>query len=211
MRFEFTIKPYQACMDVKVMCDREEIKQDYFFLNRDFTFNHCFLDGETYDISANTELVSLTKICDGYKVNKCTIPRSFHKIEMEYTGYLNGESGGWPYVCETISPEYALLRFETFCYPVYCDDDMHSLIGFLNACADIDLLVVVPNEFIAVSDGIEVRIFRTNRMTTYEFKSDIFGFNVAIAKFIINNLSFGKFYLLGEIDSMIPLQKVTIR
>ena len=203
MRIEFTVKPGQACMNVKVMFNREELKQDYFFLNRDFRFNHCFIDGESYDIAAYTDLISLESICAGFQVNKCTIPQSFRKIEMEYTGYLSGKSGSWPYVRESISPEFTFLRFETYCYPIFCNDDMHSLISFLDTYADVDLVVTVPSEFIAVSCAKEAGSFSADGMTTYNFRSDVFGFNVAIAKFKVSSLSLGKFYLLREIDSML--------
>jgi len=199
MKIEFNVKPYQGFMDIKVSYEKEKIHQDYFYLNRDFIINRFYIDGVKYDVIDNTELISLETF-DGYKVNKYSLPQSFQKIIIEYTGKLTGETGCCPYVRETISPDFTLIRFETFCYPMFCKDDIHSIIDFINSSADINLTAVVPSEFAIASDADEIENYSADGMTNYVFKSKTFGFNMAVAKYIIKNLSVGKFYLLGEID-----------
>lgn len=199
MKIEFNIKPYQACMYIKTEYAKEEIHQDYFYLNRDFVINKCFADGEEYDITDNARLESLETF-DGYEVNKYSLPQSFQSIKIEYTGYLTGETGCCPYVRETISPDFTLIRFETFCYPMFCKDDIQNIIDFIASPADIDLTAVVPNEFIVASDADKIENYNADGMTSYVFKSKAFGFNMTAAKYMIKNLSVGKFYLLGEIN-----------
>ena len=198
MKIEFNIEPYKACMAIKASYIKNEISQGYFYLNRDFKINRCIVDN--VDFKLNVELIALETF-DGYKVNKYNLPQSFKQIEIEYIAYLTGETGSCPYVREIISPEFTLIRFESFCYPMFCKDDIHSLIDFINGPADIDLTVIVPNEFVVASDATEIKKISTNGITTFGFKSEAFGFNLAVAKYIIKELSVGKFYLLGEIDS----------
>ena len=201
MNIEFDVKPYQACIDVKVVYDKSELTQDYFYLNRDFKINRCFVDSAAFDITDNTELISLETF-NGYRVNKYFLPESFQRIEIEYMAYLTGETGCCPYVRETISPVFTFLRWETFCYPLFFDGfNIESLSEFRGTRLTIDVTVIMPEEFTAVSCMPEVENKIENGNRKQVFWSDRHGIAIAVAKYTIKKLSFGKFYLLDEIDS----------
>ena len=200
MKLEFNVKPYQSCIDVKAVYEKGEIKQDYFYLNRDFIINQCLVDRKEYNISENAELV-LVETLDGYEANKYLLPHSFKQIMLEYTGYLTGKTGCCPYVRETISPDFTFLRWESFCYPLFFDgSDRKSLSEFLGIRLTIDVTVTMPNEFTAVSCMPEVESSIENCTKKQVFWSDRHGIAIAVAKYTVKRLSFGTFYLLGEID-----------
>ena len=200
MKIEFNVKPYQGCMNVKITYDREEVKQDYFYLNRDFVINHCLADDEKYDISNEIELSSLDNY-DGYQVNKYFLPQFHEQFTLEYTGYLTGKTGLCPYVRETISPDFTFLRFETFCYPLFFDDSSEkTLSDFLRTRLTIDVTVIMPEEFTAVSCMPEVAYKIENGIKKQLFWSDRHDLAIAVAKYTVKKLSFGNFYLLNEID-----------
>ena len=198
MKIEFDIKPYQACMNVKVSYEKEEIHQDYFYLNRDFAINRCFADDAEYDITKETELVALENW--GYEVNKYLLPQSFENIVIEYTGYLTGKTGSCPYVRETISSEFVFIRWETFCYPIFFNENV-TLQQFLQTRLNIDVTVIMPDEFIAVSCAPETASYVENGVKIQKFFSDRNDTSVAVAKYTIKKLSIGTFYLLGEINN----------
>jgi len=168
-------------MDVSVTYEKAEIHQDYFHLNRDFMIHRCSADDRNYDFANNMEIVSLGYI-DGYKVKKYILPPSFTRITIEYTAYLSGKTGAWPYVRETISPEFTFIWFETFCYPIFFTDDRKSLIDFLHTAADVHISAAVPDEFIIVSDAKEVGKSDASGVTTYEFIAREYGFNTSYCK-----------------------------
>ena len=199
MKIKFIVKPYQACMDIKVEYTKEEIQQEYFYLNRDFIINQCYIDSIKYNIDNEVELFT---VWEEYEVKKYLLPQSFQHIVIEYTAYLTGKTGSCPYVRETISPEFTFIRWETFCYPLFFNgNESKTLYDFLVANIDADITLEVPDEFIAVSNVDEIKSSYENGIRKYEFKSSCNDFAVAIAKYKIKMLSIGKFYLLSEINS----------
>ena len=203
MKIEFTVKPYKGCVDAIISYSRDEIKQDYFYLNRDFAINQCFVDGKEYNIAETAELVSLSfEIFGGYEANRYLLPQSFNQITFEYTGHLTGKTGCCPYVRGTISPEFAFFRWESFCYPLFFDgSDKKSLSEFLGTRLYIDVTVTMPEEFTAVSCMPETESKIENGMKKQVFWGDRHDIAIAVAKYTVKKLSFGNFYLLGEIDS----------
>ncbi len=201
MIMEFDVKPYLSCVVVKLVYIKEEIEQNYFYLNRDFVISRCLVDDEEYRIADNVELVSLETF-DDYQANKYLLPQSFEQITLEYTGYLSGSTGCCPYVRETISPEFTFLRWETFCYPIFFDGgSMKSLSEFLGTRLSIDVIVIMSEEFTAVTCMPEVECSIENGIKKQIFLGDRHGIAIAIAKYAINKLAVGNFYLLSEIDS----------
>jgi len=201
MKFEFDIKPYQECMNVCVEYIKEEIHQDYFYLNRDFLIKKCFVDDDEYDLSNSAVLESL-KTCGGYNVYKYTLPHVFKEIRIEYTGFLSGKTGAYPYVRESISPDFTFIRCETFCYPMFfSDEDDKSFFEFLSASANINITITVKNDFIAVANVKKISSNNENGISRYTFSAHKNNFAIAIAKYKVVNLSVGNFYLLNEIDS----------
>jgi len=199
MTIEFFINPYQQYMDVIVSYEKNEIIQNYFFLNRDFVINKCIIDGANYDLCHKVEIVTLEWL-EGYRVKKYSLPELNDKITIEYTGHLSGNTGSWPYVRETISPSFTFIRWETFCYPIFFSDDRNSLRSFLFNPACVNMLVTVPDNYTAVADADEVNIKTGNSTVLHSFSAQHMGVNIAVAKYNIKHLSVGTFYLLGEIN-----------
>jgi len=103
MKIDFNVKPYQGCMDVKIVYEREEINQEYFYLNRDFVITHCLTDGTKYDITNDVEMVSFDDF-SGYETKKYFIPQFDKQLTLEYTGVLSGKTGCCPYVRKQYHP-----------------------------------------------------------------------------------------------------------
>lgn len=200
MKFEFDIMPYQALMNIKVSYTKAEIHQNFFYLNRDFIIYKCFTDNIEYNITDNMELVKLKNW--EYEVNKYYLPNSFEQIVIEYTGYLTGKTGSCPYVRETISPEFTFIREETYCYPQFYSDENEGTTkhNFLVAHEDLEVLLLVPDDFIAVSNIEEIENCIENGNRKYLYKSHDCFFAIAIAKYTIKTLAFGNFYLFYEIN-----------
>jgi len=201
MKYNFHVNPHQGSMKICVEYKKGEIQQNYFYLNRDFVIDKCLVDGKEYEITNNIVLESL-KTCDGYNANRYSLPQSFQEIRIEYTGYLTGKTGAFPYVRESISPEFTFIRFETFCIPMFFNDDANkSFYEFLSAQTNIDICLTVDEEFTAVANVKEIECHNEKGVRHYTFKAHENNFAIAIAKYEIKNLTVGNFYLLSEIDS----------
>jgi hypothetical protein len=207
MIIEFNVEPYQGCMNVKIAYEREEIKQNSFYLNRDFLITEFRADEIKYDIVNGSEMEPVDEF-DGYEAKKYFIPTFNKQLAIEYKGILTGKTGCCPYVRETISPEFILLRWETFCYPIFINENM-TFRQFLGTRLHIDVTVLIPDEFTSVTCMPELSNHMENGVRTQKFWSDRHGIAIAIAKYRIKELSVGKFYLLNEIDS-INLEKTMI-
>jgi len=202
MKLDFNVKPYQSCIEVKVSYEKDEIKQEYFYLNKDFIINQCLVDGKEHNITENAKLVSVEALGE-YEANKYLFPRFFKQITLEYAGYLTGKTGCCPYVRETISSDFTFLRWESFCYPLFFDgSNRKSLSEFLGARLSIDVTVSIPEEFTAVSCMPEVECIIENTIKKQVFWSDRINITIAVAQYTVKKLSYGTFYLLGEIDGI---------
>jgi len=207
MELEFKISPYQESMDIIAVYEKEEVRHEYFFLNRDFIITNCLADGINYDLAKDMEVVSLDDF-NGYEVCKYLLPQFSKLLILEYTGVLTGKTGCCPYVRETISPGFTFIRWETFCYPIFFNEDF-TLRQFLGTRLNIDITVIMPDEFLAVACAPEVSNQVEHGKRTQKFFSDRHGIAIAIAKYTVKEFSIGTFYLLGEIDS-VQLEKTMI-
>ena len=135
----------------------------------------------------------------GYEAKKYFIPRFDKQLTLEYTGVLSGKTGCCPYVRETISPEFTFIRWETFCYPLFVNENV-TFRKFLGTKLSIDVTVTMPDEFTAVTCMPKTANHIGNGVKTQEFWGDRHGIAIAIAKYTVKELSIGTFYLLGEID-----------
>ena len=207
MKLEFNVNPYQGYMDVKIVYEKDEIKQEYFYLNRDFVITHCIADEIKYDIANDAVMVPFDDF-GGYEAKKYLIPQFDKQLVLEYKGILSGKTGCCPYVHETISPEFTFIRWETFCYPMFISDNV-TFRKFLGTKLSIDVTITMPYEFIAVTCMPETASHIENGVRTQAFWGDRHGIAIAIAKYTVKELSIGTFYLLGEIDD-VQLEKTMI-
>ena len=71
----------------------------------------------------------------------------------------------------------------------------------MDAAVNMDITVTVPSDFTVASCAKDTEIITLEHETIFNFRAETFCFNLAIAKYLINMLPIGKFYLLGEINS----------
>ena len=199
MTVHFSVQPYQGCMDVKIVYERDEIKQEFFYLNRDFVITRCLADEVQYDISDGAQMTSLDEF-DDYAVQKYFVPAFDKQLTLEYVGTLSGRTGCYPYVRETISPEFTFIRWETFCYPIFISESITPY-QFLVGTSSIGIAVSMPDEFIAVACVPMTTWHVENGVRTQGFFSDRNDIAIAIAGYVVEKLSIGTFYLLNEANS----------
>ena len=178
MRLKIDISPYGGEMTAYAKYERADISLSYFYLNRDAVMGQLVCDGKK--VAAEVEIVP-HPMSEGYLVAKVLIPPFENCMEVRYSLKLSGETGSWPYVRERITPEFSLLRFETFCYPLFFDTWQEFRQAKFAQC---DISITVPEGFTAIStvsaDGAGI-------------------FNCTIAPYERAEFSFGQVYFLPTI------------
>jgi hypothetical protein len=179
MELFFTIKPHEGSMEVIAKYKRDDIKMPYFYLNRDVKFAMCICDGTEVNI---TSCFADHPMIDHYEVCKVTVPDYNNCLELHYSLVLSGETGAWPYVREKITPEFSLIRFETFCYPMFLDDWTE----FRNPAFKCESVkIAVPEGYSAV--------------TAIDAKANAGMINSAVAPYELVAYPFGEVYYLPSV------------
>jgi len=198
MELKIDIFPKDGIMHVQAKYKPNDINYPHFYLNRDANFISFFCDGKKAAVEAC--LVNHPMIGD-YAVNKIAIPNFSDCLDIAYTLKLSGKTGCFPYVRETIAPEFTFIRWETFCYPMFCDG-WDSFRNTYTKPYDIQLTIPAGYEAIASAPITKVQnIASGDRRISYTScypGSDIF--NCAIAQYTRLDFAFGPIYFLGPID-----------
>jgi len=198
MNIKFKIEPKLNIIKGKVFINRNEIETTEFLLNRDFEIKRLLIDGDTINPGNIVRLICLKESYD-YLVNKYTLPEDFETIEIDYIGKLTGTTGCYPYVRERISEEFSLLRFETYCYPLFPLDKPRGLSEYLKGGKNLDDIEVdVPIGYDVVSSEKMKSSMAVDSRQRYTFHGNGRYFNAAIAKYKKIDLISGDFYLLGD-------------
>ena len=181
MELFFNVSPHEGEISVYAKYTRADVSMPHFYINRDAALESIICDER--ETNTEVKLVYHPMLqSDGYMVNKVTIPPFNKCFEIRYRLKLTGETGAWPYVKEKITPEFSLLRFETFCYPMFFEDwESFRKPGFKTW----DAKITVPEGFTAIP-----------AVSTEE--SSAF-FNCAIAPYEHMSFSFGQVYFLPTI------------
>jgi hypothetical protein len=181
MELSFTITPQNGEMKVIAIYKRDDIIMPYFYLNRDVEFEMCICDG--YEINISPCLTDHPMI-ESYMVSKIAVPKIDDYMELHYNLVLSGATGAWPYVCEKITTEFSLIRFETFCYPMFFDD----WTGFNNPAFKLESVEInVPEGYTAI--------------TSIDTKANAGMINSAVAPYERIDYPFGQLYYLPSISS----------
>lgn len=198
MIIKFKIEPKLNNIKGKVIINRNELETSDFLLNRDFEIEKLLVDGLNMNPSNMVERICLEDSYD-YLVNKYTLPEDIETIEINYTGKLTGKTGCYPYVRERISEKFSLLRFETYCYPLFVLDKPRGLSEYLKGGKKLDDIEVdVPVGYDVVSSE-KMKSSRTvGSRKIYTFYGDGRFFNATIARYKKTDLISGEFYLLGD-------------
>jgi len=139
------VSPYGGEITACAKYERADVSLPYFYLNRDAVMEPLLCDGKI--VEAQIEIVR-HPMQDEYLVARVLVPTFYNYMEVRYRLKLTGKTGSWPYVREQITPEFSLLRFETFCYPLFFD----TWQDFRKAkFAQCDISVTVPEGFTAIS------------------------------------------------------------
>ena len=180
MTLSFAIKPQEGKMNVITKYNRGDISMPYFYLNRDAIIMSCICDGNETNAA-----IKLTNhpMNESYEVNKILVPEFEKHLELNYNLTLSGESGSWPYVREKITTEFSLLRFETFCYPMFYD----NWYEFYNPAFTLESLEVnVPKGYTAV--------------TSVDTETSAGMINSAVAPYERVDYHFGEVYYLPSVS-----------
>jgi hypothetical protein len=198
MELKINVSPFDGEMTGYAKYNKDEIKYQYFYINRDAVIESFICDGN----ETGFELCSVNHpLFDEYIVNKIVLPAFHIAFEIKYKLRLSGETGCCPYVRESITPEFTFIRWETFCYPMFFDDwDSFRNIG-IQSCT---IQLTIPIEYDAVSSERVIDTQQISSQTkcisyiTQNPRNDIF--NCSIAPYVKLGFSFGSIYLLGVID-----------
>lgn len=176
---ELTIKlaPNEGKMAAYAKYGRDEITKPHFYLNRDVEIEGFWADGQ--EINSQFDLFEHPCAWEGYKVKRFAIPPFCESLEIKYSLVLSGQTGSYPYVREKITPEFSLLRQETFCYPMFYDNWDEYWKPDFRPC---DVNLEVPAGYDAV--------------TAYDQAAGFF--SCAIAPYVKTSFSFGDIYFLAS-------------
>jgi len=181
MELSFTVMPQSGKMKVIAKYKYYDITMPYFYLNRDVVFEKCICDGNETNIAP---CLANHPMMEGYVVNKIAVPKFDDYMELHYSLVLSGETGSWPYVRERITTEFSLIRFETFCYPMFFDD----WIGFNNPAFKLESIEInAPEGYTAI--------------TSVDTETNAGMINSAIAPYERVDYPFGQVYYLPSVSS----------
>jgi len=195
MKLIFEIFPKEGRMAVSAMYERKEIKKPYFYLNRDVVIESVLCDGVNTIIK--TEDMEHPYAWSGYIAKKLYVPTFANTFEISYSLSLSGQTGSYPYVREKITPEFTLIRYETFCYPLFYDNS-HE---FWNPShVDCAICLIIPNHLIWVSSEKQINVDELpgdrKQITFISHEKAAGVFSCAIAPYKRVDYIFGSIYFL---------------
>ena len=119
MELKFNVSPHDGEMTVTAKYSKDEINTPHFYINVDAEITSFLCDGKHH----TPGIADTTHPLHGdYILKKAAIPAFHNCLEITYSLKLTGKTGSYPYVREQITPEFTLIRFETFCYPMFYED-----------------------------------------------------------------------------------------
>jgi hypothetical protein len=202
-RIYFAIEPEAGTMSVVAEYLRADVGDNHFVLNRNFDVTRILIDGESVEVN---DIVEILDIFYGYEVKKYTLPPFTNSVQIEYTGSLSCEERLVPYARERISPEFTLLRGETFSFPEFMkNDDLFDMTHpkfLLHATVDLPLGYIAGFTF---SNAEQTQI--GDRAIFTASGGSLFA--VAIAKFQIVDTETAIYYFLEDTDTEDAMSRIT--
>ncbi len=205
MHLNLTIEPSQNQMFGKLWLNRSEIETLSFMLNRDFTIHKIVMDHADQSDKIPKEEICLHD-CFDYRLNQFTLMQEFESLEIHFSGTLTGETGSCPYVKEQISEAFTLIRFETYCYPLFIPQGERGVNRYLRGSDNQDHIAVdVPRDYVLVSGEVLVGVEQIGEgleeRKLYSYKGNSRDFSAALARYKTLETSGGRYFILGkEID-----------
>jgi hypothetical protein len=206
LKLSLRIDPAEGKLYTCSEYEKIDVLTSHFYINRDFKIIEVICDGQHYSILP--ESVKLD-VLDGYEVQKFTLPDFDHKLQIKYSGFLSGKTGCCPYVKEEITTHFTFLRWETFCYPIFINDERKSLIEFLELSGNADINIDVPKDYEVVASEKLTQKTVGNCRTHFCYsgeKISKYNFNCAIARYNYITTAIGSFYLFDLFKDYIAIE-----
>lgn len=209
MKMNIRIIPDDNLFKSSIIYTSDEILTSYFLLNRDFVINKLICD----DIEIIPEFTLVEFLGFNYTLKRFTIPNVMKNMYIEYTGFLSGKTGCCPYVREKITPEFSFIRWETFCYPFFCENNADTLYSYLSIVGKADIKITVPNSFDVVASEVLTSKVNNGQEIDYCYinnHSQKNNFSCSVAKYRKINTNVGVFYLLNKHEQL-NLEEVMLK
>jgi hypothetical protein len=111
-------------------------------------------------------------------------PNESKVIHIDYGGHLLGYTEtGMSYITDRISPEFTLIRMDTYAYPLISRPSISFLINNIrNHLFDYDIVVTVPDTLVVASGGrLQSRTPAPDNQMTYHYSSKKHAWRIDIA------------------------------
>ena len=135
-------------------------------------------------------------------------PNESKVIHIDYGGHLLGYTEtGWRYVTDRISPEFTLIRMDTYAYPLISQPSISFLINNLRQhLFNYDIVVTVPDTLVVANGGrLQSRTPAPDNQMTYHYssKKPAWRIDIAISPYSqLNTEVLHIFYLNDEKSAM---------
>lgn len=193
MNIKFNIDLENSMFEVLASYKNNEIRKSKFILNRDFIVEEITCDCNNINIDESKSLVNI----DGYIANNYMIPKNITNLIIKYKGTLDGTTGLCPYVRETINEKFTFIRFETFCYPIFADNDEKDVLSFIRKNMLGEVEIIVPQAYLVLSPSKLLSEESVEDKIKYKFDGS--SMNFAISKYQLFQTLVGDFYLLNDV------------
>jgi hypothetical protein len=191
---ELSIK-YQGKIQAHIKVSKAELKYNGFILNKSFIIEDVIVNG----LSSNYSI----ELSDDHQYQIITISSGINAVnymEVKYSGSLDGTTGLWPYVKEITLPEFALLRFETLCFPFFIKSiEDKELYSYVHSGFHLDSKITVScNNHLTVFSNLPLENLATiNNEKIFEFRGSFLNF--VVGKFEQLKIPYGSInYLIGK-------------
>ena len=143
------------------------------------------------DADATSLQVNLVEVQLGEPLD----PTASKKVHIEFAGEIHGYREVWAYVRDTVAEEYALLREDTFAYPILALPNAKS--RYAERRFTYDLEVSVPAGYTVATGGrrVEERLQGDWSTVRYTSKVPVWRMDIAAARFEVRGNEEREFFV----------------
>lgn len=200
MEINIRIEPQKNEIAAIVKINKCDISASVFYLNRDFIIDLYRVDGREIDVLGVESLYTAPEL-DGYMVKSIEVPPFKKEIVFAYHGRLSGTSGCFPYAREKITAAFTLLRWETFCYPVFSSLNKERLMPYLQEDKNAAVLIDIPGNYTAVVSGNLIEAYGEEGRKKYSYIANWHNLNCAVAQYKKSETFLGKMYFMSDFEN----------
>ncbi len=103
-------------------------------------------------------------------------PEESRTFSLQFNGYIRGYAEtGWLYVKDSITPEFSLLRTDSFAYPIigYPNETVNSQVLIMSHRFDYDVRISVPKPLIVANGGALISKTEDKNKQTFRYKNKL--------------------------------------